>query len=70
MPVKLESVSIALPLKISITTLTFVLQMIFIVPLFFQITKNACTAAAGTYLLPAIIGNTIGGLLSGVYIKR
>ena len=40
------------------------------VPLYFQATQNASTAAAGAYLVPAFAGNTLGGLLSGVIIKK
>lgn len=40
------------------------------VPLYFQATKHASTAAAGAYLIPAFIGNTLGGLLSGYWIRR
>lgn len=39
------------------------------VPLYFQVTARASTAAAGAYLIPAFTGNTIGGLLSGYWIK-
>lgn len=40
------------------------------VPLYFQATKKASTGAAGAYLIPAFVGNTLGGLLSGYWIKR
>ncbi|KAF1813933.1 MFS general substrate transporter [Eremomyces bilateralis CBS 781.70] len=41
-----------------------------IVPLYFTVTQNASPAAAGSYMTPSIIGNTIGGLGTGAYIKR
>lgn len=41
-----------------------------IVPLYFQVTERASEAAAGAYLIPAFTGNTIGGLLSGYWIKH
>ncbi|KAH7396957.1 putative major facilitator superfamily transporter [Phaeosphaeria sp. MPI-PUGE-AT-0046c] len=44
--------------------------LMFIVPIYFQVTKNASTAQAGAYLVPAVIGNTVGGLLTGAWIKR
>jgi MFS family permease len=44
--------------------------MMFVVPLYFQVTANACPSAAGFYLVPAIMGNTVGGLLTGHYIKK
>lgn len=40
------------------------------VPIFFQATARASTAAAGAYLIPAFAGNTLGGLLSGYWIKK
>ena len=40
------------------------------VPLYFQATAAASTSQAGTYLVPAFAGNTLGGLVAGVWIKR
>ena len=45
-------------------------QLMFIIPVYFQVTKNASTGKAGAYLVPAVIGNTVGGLLTGAWIKR
>lgn len=42
----------------------------FVVPLYFQITNGASLSAAGFYLVPAVLGNTVGGLMTGAYIKR
>lgn len=42
----------------------------FIVPIYFQVTINASTGEAGAYLIPAIAGNMVGGLLAGAWIKR
>lgn len=42
----------------------------FIIPIYFQVTNNASTGEAGAYLIPSVIGNTIGGLLTGAWIKR
>lgn len=39
------------------------------VPLYFEVTKNASTAEAGAYLIPAVVGNTVGGLATGAYIN-
>ncbi|KIW00575.1 hypothetical protein, variant [Verruconis gallopava] len=44
--------------------------LMMIIPIYFQVTKKASTAVAGTYLIPAVFGNTIGGLLTGFFIKR
>lgn len=42
----------------------------FVVPLYFQVTANATPSSAGFYLVPAVVGNTVGGLATGAYIKR
>ncbi|GAB7355427.1 hypothetical protein MBLNU459_g5939t2 [Dothideomycetes sp. NU459] len=44
--------------------------LMFLVPLYFQVTQNASTGEAGAHFLPAIVGNTIGGLAVGAWIKR
>ncbi|KXJ93599.1 major facilitator superfamily domain-containing protein [Microdochium bolleyi] len=44
--------------------------MMFSVPLYFQITQNVSGTEAGAHLFPAVIGNTLGGILAGVWIKR
>ncbi|RSL69643.1 hypothetical protein CEP54_002092 [Fusarium duplospermum] len=44
--------------------------LMFFIPLYFQVTKNATTGEAGAYMVPSIIGNTAGGLLAGFLIKR
>ncbi|CAG8961229.1 hypothetical protein HYFRA_00013285 [Hymenoscyphus fraxineus] len=40
------------------------------IPLYFQITHRDSPGKAGTYLVSAVVGNTIGALLTGSYIKR
>jgi hypothetical protein len=44
--------------------------MMFCVPLFFQVTENATSGVAGAHLMPAVIGNAVAGLISGVVIKK
>ncbi|CAD6583109.1 MAG: hypothetical protein ASARMPRED_001227 [Alectoria sarmentosa] len=44
--------------------------VMFIVPLYFQVTANASETNAGAHLVPAVFGNAIGGLLSGFIVKR
>ncbi|KAF2661455.1 MFS general substrate transporter [Lophiostoma macrostomum CBS 122681] len=44
--------------------------LMFAVPLYFQITAHASATLAGAHLAPAVIGNAIGGILSGIIIKR
>ncbi|RJE25667.1 resistance protein [Aspergillus sclerotialis] len=55
--------------SIALQTLTQTALMV-TVPLYWQVTKRASPAAAGFYLIPAIVGNTLGGLLTGRWIKR
>lgn len=45
-------------------------QMMSSVPLYFQVTQRAKPGEAGAYLVPAVIGNTVGGLVTGVYINK
>ncbi|KAI1398232.1 major facilitator superfamily domain-containing protein [Hypoxylon fuscum] len=40
------------------------------VPLYFQVTERSSSTVAGAHLMPAVIGNTIGGLLTGAWIRR
>lgn len=40
------------------------------VPLYWQVVKKASMAEAGLYLIPAIVGNTLGGLQTGRLIKK
>ena len=44
--------------------------MMFTVPIYFQVTRNASSSAAGAHLFPAVVGNAIGGLLTGFVIRR
>lgn len=40
------------------------------VPIYFQVTAAASTSQAGAHLIPAFVGNTLGGLFAGFWIKR
>lgn len=40
------------------------------VPIYFQATAAATTSQAGAYLIPAFAGNTLGGLIAGLWIKK
>ncbi|PVH71942.1 MFS general substrate transporter [Cadophora sp. DSE1049] len=46
------------------------LGMMFTIPLYFRVTQNSSNTTAGSHLFPAVLGNTAGGLLSGLYISR
>lgn len=43
--------------------------MLFI-PLYFQVSSNSSPGEAGAYMIPSILGNTAGGLVTGALIKR
>jgi hypothetical protein len=40
------------------------------VPLYFQVTTSASDSLAGAHLVPAVVGNAIGGILTGLIIKK
>jgi hypothetical protein len=42
----------------------------FFIPIYFQVTKDASPVEAGAYMIPSVVGNTIGGLYTGFYVKR
>ncbi|EED14630.1 tetracycline-efflux transporter, putative [Talaromyces stipitatus ATCC 10500] len=44
--------------------------MMFTVPLYFQVMTGTTSTVAGAHLVPAVVGNTIGGLLAGAFIRR
>lgn len=62
--------NVATSYLISTLQITAQLAMMFSVPLYFQVTQRASTTAAGGHLVPAVIGNTLGGLLAGGFIQR
>lgn len=43
-------------------------QLMFIIPIYFQGTMKA--SPGGAFLVPTILGNTVGGLMTGAWIKR
>jgi MFS family permease len=45
-------------------------SMMFTIPLYFQVTADAPTTVAGAHLVPAVLGNAIGGLVAGWFIRR
>ncbi|CAO2650235.1 Nn.00g015270.m01.CDS01 [Neocucurbitaria sp. VM-36] len=44
--------------------------LMFAVPLYFQVTTGATNTVAGAHLVPAVAGNAIGGVISGIIIHR
>jgi hypothetical protein len=49
---------------------TYPLQMVFTVPLYFQVTQRSSSTGVGARLFPAVAGNAIGGILSGHLIRK
>jgi MFS family permease len=43
--------------------------MMFSVPLYFQVTQRASAASSGARIVPAVIGNTVGALISGSLVQ-
>ncbi|KAJ5086248.1 hypothetical protein NUU61_007555 [Penicillium alfredii] len=60
------------PISYLIISLQIMAQvgMMFSVPLYFQVTQRSSAAMAGIHVVPAVVGNTLGGLLAGVFIRR
>lgn len=46
------------------------LGLMYSIPLYFQVTQRATTTRAGAYLFPAVTGNAIGAITTGILIKR
>ncbi|KPM43229.1 hypothetical protein AK830_g3345 [Neonectria ditissima] len=44
--------------------------LMFSVPLYFQVTSQASATTAGAHLVPAVVGNALGGLLAGWVINN
>ncbi|RAO73378.1 uncharacterized protein BHQ10_009390 [Talaromyces amestolkiae] len=44
--------------------------MMFTVPLYFQVVMGTTSTVAGGHLVPAVLGNMIGGLFAGFFIRR
>ena len=42
----------------------------FSIPLYFRVTESASNTVAGFHLFPAVVGNALGGLLTGWVIQR
>ena len=42
----------------------------FLTPLYFQVTQGATAGQAGIYMISPILGNMVGGLLTGMLIKH
>lgn len=61
--------NVALSYIIGALQVTAQLGMMFSVPLYFQVTQRASATVAGAHMVPAVIGNTVGGLVAGKMIK-
>ena len=42
----------------------------FCIPIYFQVTQRVSNTEAGAHLFPAVAGNAIGGIISGLLIKK
>ncbi|RAL16313.1 efflux pump antibiotic resistance protein [Aspergillus homomorphus CBS 101889] len=66
----LRRTNVTLSYLIGSLQITAQVGMMFSVPLYFQITSRASATVAGGHLVPAVIGNTLGGLIAGAFIRR
>ncbi|KAJ6016644.1 hypothetical protein N7451_000023 [Penicillium sp. IBT 35674x] len=62
--------NVAVSYILSTLQITAQLGMLFSIPLYFQVTQKASTTAAGVHLIPAVVGNTLGGLFAGWFIRK
>ncbi|KAF5005271.1 hypothetical protein FDECE_8257 [Fusarium decemcellulare] len=46
------------------------LGMMFSVPLYFQVTQKVSNSEAGAHLFPSVLGNALGGVFCGYFIKK
>ncbi|KKY25731.1 putative efflux pump antibiotic resistance protein [Phaeomoniella chlamydospora] len=66
----LKKKDVVLSYMISTFQIVAQVSMMFSVPLYFQITAGASTTVSGAHLVPAVVGNAVGGILAGSIIKR
>ncbi|KAI0856219.1 major facilitator superfamily transporter [Xylaria cubensis] len=45
-------------------------SLMYFVPLYFQVTSGASNTIAGLHLVPAVVGNALGGLVAGYFIRK
>lgn len=62
--------NVAASYLVSSLQVTAQLALMFSVPLYFQVTQDASTTSAGVHLIPAVVGNALGGLCAGAFIRR
>lgn len=46
------------------------MQVMYTVPLYFQVTAKASVTVAGAHLFPAVFANAVASIISGILIKR
>ncbi|KAA8576111.1 hypothetical protein EYC84_006273 [Monilinia fructicola] len=61
---------VALPYAVNALQLGAQIGMMYSVPLYFRVTQGSSNTIAGLHLVPAVFGNTLGGLLAGWLITR
>ena len=54
---------------IAFVQITSQVGIMFTIPLYFQVTQCASATMVGVHLIPAVVGNTIGSLLAGLFIR-
>ncbi|CAK7215872.1 hypothetical protein SEUCBS140593_002677 [Sporothrix eucalyptigena] len=59
-----------LSIFIQMAQLSAQLGLMFSVPLYFKASASVSNTEAGAHLFPAVAGNAVGGIISGIYIKK
>ncbi|KAL1902808.1 hypothetical protein Sste5346_000719 [Sporothrix stenoceras] len=59
-----------LSIFIQMCQLSAQLGLMFTVPLYFKASAQVSNTEAGAHLFPAVAGNAVGGIISGLYIKK
>lgn len=61
---------VAIPYAIMALQIAAQLAMMYTIPLYFRATQGSSNTEAGSHLFPAVLGNTVGGLLAGFTIQK
>jgi formate/nitrite transporter FocA (FNT family) len=46
------------------------MTMMMLVPMYFQVSAHSSVTNAGAHLMPSVMGNAVGGILTGIIIRR
>ncbi|SPO01685.1 related to multidrug resistance protein [Cephalotrichum gorgonifer] len=66
----LQQRNVLISYTIAMFQLAAQLGLMFSVPIYFQVSRRVSNAVAGAHLFPAVFGNALGAVFSGLLIKR